>query len=306
MFQFPGFASTHYVFMCRYPIGVGCPIRISTDQRLLAAPHGFSQRATSFIASWCQGIHRMPLSRSRSILSRSPQRKTHHVQEPSTPNDAGDKSSMPHSWQLSSLSTVISKPLNVTPSAVGRSLTEAKPVRLHGYRTRPSQPNAAGCFPKSLACTKPRKNTEKARPETYQNLIYTFKRTPFPSPRKASRKRQQRRQIVHTTFKPLRNFSSPVMTGNKRGVLPHTPSSEAPFDARPGGDNRDRTDDPLLAKQVLSQLSYAPSERRPRHPVVFSACGARKTRKRRPLVGQGGFEPPTPRLSSVCSNQLSY
>jgi hypothetical protein len=39
---------------------VGCPIRISTDQRLLAAPRGFSQRATSFIASWCQGIHRMP------------------------------------------------------------------------------------------------------------------------------------------------------------------------------------------------------------------------------------------------------
>ena len=25
-----------------------------------------------------------------------------------------------------------------------------------------------------------------------------------------------------------------------------------------GGDNRDRTDDPLLAKQVLSQLSYTP------------------------------------------------
>ena len=44
---------------------VGCPIRISTDQSLLAAPHGFSQRATSFVASWCQGIHRMPLSRSR-------------------------------------------------------------------------------------------------------------------------------------------------------------------------------------------------------------------------------------------------
>ncbi len=64
MFQFPGFASCAYVFSARYPIGVGCPIRISTDQCLLAAPHGFSQRATSFIASWCQGIHRMPLSRS--------------------------------------------------------------------------------------------------------------------------------------------------------------------------------------------------------------------------------------------------
>ncbi len=44
---------------------MGCPIRTSTDQRLLAAPRGFSQRATSFIASWCQGIHRMPLSRSK-------------------------------------------------------------------------------------------------------------------------------------------------------------------------------------------------------------------------------------------------
>jgi hypothetical protein len=51
------------------------------------------------------------------------------------------------------------------------------------------------------------------------------------------------------------------------------------------GDDRDRTDDPLLAKQVLSQLSYAPAAE---------------------VVGQGGFEPPTPRLSSVCSNQLSY
>ena len=46
------------------PLRVGFPIRISTDQSLLAAPRGFSQRATSFIASWCQGIHRMPLSYS--------------------------------------------------------------------------------------------------------------------------------------------------------------------------------------------------------------------------------------------------
>ena len=54
-----------------------------------------------------------------------------------------------------------------------------------------------------------------------------------------------------------------------------------------GGGRRDRTDDLLLAKQPLSQLSYAPIGR-------IS------------MVGQGGLEPPTPRLSSVCSNQLSY
>ena len=33
------------------------------DQRVLAPPHSLSQRATSFIASQCQGIHQMPLLR---------------------------------------------------------------------------------------------------------------------------------------------------------------------------------------------------------------------------------------------------
>jgi hypothetical protein len=40
---------------------VGFPIRRSMDQSLFAAPHGFSQRITSFIACACQGIHQMPL-----------------------------------------------------------------------------------------------------------------------------------------------------------------------------------------------------------------------------------------------------
>ena len=51
-----------------------------------------------------------------------------------------------------------------------------------------------------------------------------------------------------------------------------------------GGGERDRTDDPLLAKQVLSQLSYTPTG----------------------LVGLVGFEPTTPALSRRCSNRLSY
>ncbi len=48
----------------------GCPIRISADQRVLAPPRSFSQRATSFIASQCQGIHPMPLK--RLISARQP------------------------------------------------------------------------------------------------------------------------------------------------------------------------------------------------------------------------------------------
>ena len=39
----------------------GFPIRIFTDQRLLAAPRNFSQLSTSFIASRCLDIHRAPL-----------------------------------------------------------------------------------------------------------------------------------------------------------------------------------------------------------------------------------------------------
>ena len=51
-----------------------------------------------------------------------------------------------------------------------------------------------------------------------------------------------------------------------------------------GGADRVRTDDPRLAKPVLSQLSYSPSR----------------------LVGLVGLEPTTPALSRRCSNQLSY
>ena len=40
---------------------VGFPIRRSMDQSLFAAPHGLSQRITSFIACACQGIHQLPL-----------------------------------------------------------------------------------------------------------------------------------------------------------------------------------------------------------------------------------------------------
>ena len=49
----------------------GCPIRIFTDQSLFAAPHDFSQRTTSFIASQCQGIHQMPLSRLIALIIRT-------------------------------------------------------------------------------------------------------------------------------------------------------------------------------------------------------------------------------------------
>ena len=69
------------------------------------------------------------------------------------------------------------------------------------------------------------------------------------------------------------------------------------------GDREIRTLDPLLARQVLSQLSYAPLEylsipgSLPVHPPPSAAFLT---------VGLSGLEPPTSRLSGVRSNQLSY
>lgn len=57
-----------------------------------------------------------------------------------------------------------------------------------------------------------------------------------------------------------------------------------------GGAERDRTVDPLLAKQVLSQLSYS--------PICWELAAE--------MVGLGRFELPTSPLSGVRSNQLSY
>ena len=65
-----------------------------------------------------------------------------------------------------------------------------------------------------------------------------------------------------------------------------------------GGASRDRTGDLKLAKLALSQLSYGPI----RHVKLTKFTGAMAFA----VVGRGGVEPPTSRLSGVRSNHLSY
>jgi hypothetical protein len=57
---------------------------------------------------------------------------------------------------------------------------------------------------------------------------------------------------------------------------PRARSMEPPVARRPGG-NRIRTGDPLLAKQVLYQLSYAPTASRPRQHRQRRQSHHRKT-----------------------------
>jgi hypothetical protein len=70
--------------------------------------------------------------------------------------------------------------------------------------------------------------------------------------------------------------------------------------AKRGGARRDRTDDLMLAKHALSQLSYG--------PVPEDECCKPAERHMRSIkvVGLGRLELPTSRLSSARSNQLSY
>ena len=208
-----------------HPDGWGFPIRKSSDQSVLATPRGFSQRATSFIASQCQGIHQMPL--------------------------------------LCLISRFVSETDDL---AIAR-------ISLGSFRAGDDpHPRKRPCYPFLPLCL-----GDRAR-----NLDF----------KTSSDKRCQRTNSA--------------------------PSSGAIRVLCDGGGRRDRTDDLLLAKQALSQLSYAPEILRLRSGPGFgrrdaaSSAGARRpaplqgSSRSRDLVGQGGFEPPTSRLSSARSNQLSY
>ena len=83
---------------------VGCPIRKSTDQSLLAAPRGLSQRAASFIASQCQGIHQMPFRRLISTrFLRTPRAGANpHADDPR--EDASRPNRLPTSFKATALS----------------------------------------------------------------------------------------------------------------------------------------------------------------------------------------------------------
>ena len=61
MFQFPWFASCTYVFSTRYSACAEWvpPFRDLWITVCLPTPQSFSQATTSFIASDCQGIHRI-------------------------------------------------------------------------------------------------------------------------------------------------------------------------------------------------------------------------------------------------------
>ena len=100
-----------------------------------------------------------------------------------------------------------------------------------------------------------------------------------------------RLSMIRGRFGPLcRPASKPDGTARPSPQGEDRALTSPPLEALPGhagGADRARTGDPLVANQVLSQLSYSPED----------PSG---------LVGLSGFEPLTSRLSAVRSSQLSY
>jgi hypothetical protein len=160
---------------------VGCPIRKPTDQSLLAAPRGLSQRAASFVASQCQGIHQMPFRRLIS-LTNAPR--------------AGESPQGTITARTASGKDASHDPTDCRP--------KAEVTALSGH-------------PRSQ--------------------ILHMSKIPYPAQRISA--------VSLTDISHAR--SSLVIEG-------HCSSLTLP----PGGGGRDRTDDLMLAKHALSQLSYAP------------------------------------------------
>ena len=115
-----------------------------------------------------------------------------------------------------------------------------------------------------------------ARPETHQNLIHPAKeqRTPRKTAPSGSRGTRHSTAIQPRPRPGTNRLANPLTfrdaachpTNQWKRPPMETPNGDAqwrrPMET-PNGDDRDRTDDPLLAKQVLSQLSYAPLKHAP-------------------------------------------
>ena len=166
---------------------VGCPIRRPRDHRSLASPPGFSQRATSFIASQCQGIHQMPFL---ALDPRRNHRLTHGFRRTKPPR------------------------------------TGAKP-----------QPRVSGA--QALA----KAGAHKCRRPHMKTLLRTH----------PTRWRRARPPRSHDKLSLHPSNNTPARIAPD-GVLQSSPNAD-------GGGERIRTDDLLLAKQALSQLSYTPGQR---------------------------------------------
>ena len=290
---------------------MGFPIRKFTDQSLFAAPHDLSQRTTSFIASQRQGIHQIPLRHLIALIanarrSAAPKRQSRDCPSKRRPFDSAVYGPSLLCGVRDSVG-LLKRPilLQTHPGALAVK-REPTTEMLSGLRRAGRRDLAIELQPS---------------PRPFDRMRFLF--TMSDNPRHA---------------RPFKERAAKLLSPKDR--------PRDPGDRPSGGARRDRTDDLMLAKHALSQLSYGPffaARLAAREPRVSSAprsrlakpsasprqlLGARTSTLARPhreamlgakrrradarafflisMVGLGGLEPPTSRLSSARSNQLSY
>ncbi len=224
------------------------------DQSSFAAPHGLSQRITSFIACACQGIHQLPLRHLIVLIANAhPELGLECLSSQlalrGVPNLAiRANMRLPQPFRR----------LTIMRGTTARLPFTTAPFRCH-RRVR-----YGPCYKRTRrACAWPYLKTSFSRSNPRMRGQATSTRSPI-------RRRQAFEQpmTLQASGKPDPDQSSLHNVGQNRHLALRTganlilqegyPQNSTPHPKGSGGAERDRTADPLLAKQVLSQLSYSP------------------------------------------------
>ncbi len=244
---------------------MGFPIRKYPDQSPFAAPQILSQRTTSFIASQRQGIHRILLRHLIALIVDARTGTLPSVRR--RPASSGGR-----------LCKQTATAFDAGVATLGRGTTPIKDQLLDHARERRGQ---AGAHKTENADAADTGTMCPQVPAAKPNMVPLHDVDWFPQ--------HGRRSRGHPSW----NHQQPAKLVSFRTVAalpPHDAIGARPSAPPRGGARRDRTDDLMLAKHALSQLSYGPTW----------VQGAQ------PMVGLGRLELPTSRLSSARSNQLSY
>jgi hypothetical protein len=205
---------------------------------VLPPPRSFSQGATSFVASRCQGIHQMPLPIAREPLD--PHAPTHT-------SEHGNRTHTNTRGRRSQETMNRNRKPGYSPNSTPRTELRASKTR---YSIR-----------QSSSCRLPRRRRPAGR------------RLPKPSsrcPRTRCTEQTSQTDVCSRTSKSLL-LPSPVAGRLSRRPLAPPALVACSLASETGGADRSRTDDLLNANQALSRLSYGPRFRR-RRRMMDAPC----------------------------------
>ena len=206
---------------------------------MLPPPRSFSQGATSFIASRCQGIHQMPLPIAREPL------------DPHAPTHTRNQATGAGTQEECVIAT--------------RNLNSYEHTRssMPGTGTRNREPGRLPIPITTLSASKTRTASDKHTPPS-PTLRDDRRLDGCQNPLHIVQEPENRRQDPGTrtcNWPQLKSLNQSLPRRSRLGAL--LPGSRFLTPGLWNGADRSRTDDLLNANQALSQLSYGPALQEP-------------------------------------------